>query len=111
MFDKMKLSADDFQIKVILASATKPVVVDFWAEWCGPCLAMAPTYEAVASEYSDRVSFYKLNVDEEPASAQQFNVMSIPTLIFFKNGQPTSQLVGVVQKRELVEHVLKLLNP
>ncbi|MBI4185603.1 thioredoxin [Candidatus Berkelbacteria bacterium] len=100
----------EFSTKVLEASKTKPVVVDFWAEWCGPCVAMAPTLEAVSAQFSDQVSFYKHNVDEQPLSPQQYSVMSIPTLIFFKNGLPASQLVGLVEKETLIKQVEQLIG-
>lgn len=105
----MHIKGSDFQTKVLEASKTQPIVVDFWAEWCGPCRAMEPVYEEVAGEYSSKVSLYKLNVDEEGATAQQYGVMSIPTIMYFKDGRPVGQSVGLIDKSELTAHIDKLL--
>ena len=71
-----------------------PVLVDFWAPWCGPCRMVAPSVEKLAQEFAGRAVVAKLKVDENPATAQRFQVMSIPTLIIFKHGQPVDQIVG-----------------
>lgn len=79
----------------------KPVLVDLWAAWCAPCRAMEPTIEAVAKEFEGKVTVAKLNVDENPELAQQLDVMSIPTMMVFKNGQPVNRLVGLATKERL----------
>lgn|SRR5690348_14588415 len=81
--------------------ADKPVLVDLWASWCAPCRAMEPTIEAVAKEFEGKVTVAKLNVDENPELAQQLDVMSIPTMMVFKNGQPVNRLVGLSTKERL----------
>ena len=95
----------DFENEVIVASKTQPVVVDFWAEWCGPCRAIAPTLAQIAQEYSGKLKIVKLNVDENMNSSSRFNVRSIPTLLVFKGGQVADQIVGAVPK-EQIEKVL-----
>jgi thioredoxin 1 len=81
--------------------ADKPVLVDFWATWCKPCQMVAPIVEELAKEYDGRVKFVKLDVDQNPKTATKYKVMSIPTLLVFKKGQPVSHLVGFRPKNEL----------
>ncbi len=88
-----------------LASSDLPVLVDFWAEWCGPCKAIAPILEEIADEQGDRVRIAKLNVDDNPDIARRFDVMSIPTLILFKEGSPEARVVGAKGKGQLVEEI------
>ncbi|MGI8940148.1 MAG: thioredoxin [Iamia sp.] len=88
-----------------IASSELPVLVDFWAEWCGPCKAIAPILEEIATEEGERVKVAKLNVDDNPDIARRFDVMSIPTLILFKEGSPEARLVGAKGKSQLVEEI------
>ncbi len=88
-----------FQDDVIKSS--KPVLVDLWAEWCVPCRTMEPTIEAVAKEYEGKIDVAKLNVDENPELAQSLDVMSIPTMLLSKDGQPVTRLVGLATKDRL----------
>jgi thioredoxin 1 len=93
------LTAENFA-KEVLQSAT-PVLVDFWAEWCGPCKMIAPILDELAGEYAGRVKIGKVNIDEFQALAGQYNIRSIPTLLLFKQGQVTEQVVGLRSKRDL----------
>ena len=86
--------------------ADKPILVDFWAEWCGPCRMIAPSVEAVAEEYGEKAGFFKMNVDENMNVPQQFGIRGIPTLIVFKSGQEQERIVGAVT-REAIAKVLE----
>ena len=88
----------------------KVVMVDFWAVWCGPCQMVAPIVEELATEYDGKVKVLKLNTDEDPDIAGRYGIMSIPTLLFFKGGQPVEKVIGAVPKRVLKETIDKLLT-
>ena len=81
--------------------AEKPILVDFWAEWCGPCRMIAPSVEAVAEEYSGKADVYKMNVDENPSIPQRFGIRGIPTLIVFKDGEEKERIVGAVTREAI----------
>ena len=89
----------------IIANSDKAVLVDFWATWCGPCRALGPIVEQVGEEMADRVAVYKCNVDDEADLAQRFRIMSIPTLILFKGGEPVHTMVGSMPKADLIAEV------
>lgn len=84
-----------------LSSSGKPMLVDFWAAWCGPCRAMDPVFDRLAAKYSDRVLFGKVNVDEEMNISSRYQVLSIPTFMIFKNGQPMDAVIGAVGEASL----------
>ena len=101
------ITASDTSFEEIIG-AEKPVLVDFWAEWCGPCRMVGPILEEVAAEH-DTISIAKLNVDENPQSAMQYDVMSIPTLIVFQDGVEKKRLVGARSKAALLDELAEFL--
>jgi len=106
--DKVATFTDgNFESDVLKAST--PVLVDFWAEWCGPCRAMGPTIDALAGDYGDKVSIGKLNVDENPSVTMRYMVRGIPTIMLFKGGEMVDQVVGLVDKSSLKQLVDKHL--
>lgn len=92
-----------------LLASGKPLVVDFWAEWCGPCKMMIPIVDELAAEYEGRIIIGKLNVDENPDTCDEFGIMNIPTMLFFRNGQLVHRHVGACPKKELVPVLDNLL--
>ncbi|GAA5157894.1 MULTISPECIES: thioredoxin [Amycolatopsis] len=98
-----KSFADD-----VLTSET-PVLVDFWATWCGPCKMVAPVLEEIAGEHKDKIKVAKLDIDENPGTARDYQVMSIPTLILFKGGKPVKQIVGAKPKAALLSDLSDVL--
>ncbi len=98
------LTEQNFEQEVLKSEI--PVLVDFWAEWCGPCRMIGPTIEELAEEFAGRAKIAKLNVDEAQQLAMKYNVMSIPTLLFIKDGEVVDQVIGVVSK----DHLVKKLN-
>ncbi len=94
-----KITEANFQSDVLDASG--PVLVDFWAEWCGPCKAVAPILDELAGEFGSQVTIAKVNVDEEPGIGGQFGIRSIPTMILFKDGKPFAMKVGAMPKPQL----------
>ncbi len=99
----LKISEENFNEEVL--NSDKPVLVDFYADWCGPCKQMAPIIEEVAETVSDNVKVVKVNVDEENNLAEQYGISSIPTLVFIKNGEVVRNLVGIRDADELIEYI------
>jgi thioredoxin 1 len=98
-----KVSDDTFDSEVL--KATGPVVVDFWAEWCGPCKMIGPVLDEIAGAMEGKVKIVKLNVDESPATAQKYGIMSIPTLMIFKNGEMASRQIGAAPRAKLEQWI------
>jgi thioredoxin 1 len=101
--DILEISDNNFESEVL--QSVKPVLVDFWAPWCGPCRAIAPIVEELAKDFGDKVKFTKCNVDENPTTPTKYGIKSIPTLIFFKNGEIQDKVIGIVAKSKLEEMI------
>lgn len=104
---EITLTKENFKAEVL--SSEKPVLVDFWAEWCGPCKMIAPIVSELAVEYSSSLKVGKVNVDEQPEIANSFGISSIPTIIIFKAGNPVISSIGYRRKEELAEMIKKSL--
>jgi thioredoxin 1 len=101
------VSDDSFNTDVL--SATKPVLVDYWAEWCGPCLQIAPALDEIAKEFDGKLTVAKLNIDEHPMTPTKYGVRGIPTLMLFKDGQVAATKVGAMPKSKLVDWINSVL--
>ena len=108
MGEPIPISDSNFDQTVL--QAKKPVLVDFWAPWCAPCRMVAPVIDELAKEYEGRIDFAKLDIDQNPRTASKYSVMSIPTLIVFKRGQPVSHIVGFRPKEELTRNLDAVLD-
>lgn len=104
----MDIGDGTFESEVI--ESDKPVLVDFWAPWCGPCKAIGPVVEELAKEFGDRVKFTKCNVDDNPSTPSKYGIRAIPTLIFFKDGKDVDKITGMVAKAKLEEAINNLLG-
>lgn len=104
------IHVDDANFQNEVLQSDKPVLVDFWAIWCGPCKMIAPIVEELAKEYNSKLKVAKMDVDANPRTAMQYGIRSIPTLMVFKGGQVVEQIIGAVPKRYLVEKVVPHLN-
>jgi len=104
----VQVNQESFQKTVV--ESQKPVLVDFWAEWCGPCKMVAPVIDELAGEFKDKAGFAKVNVDENPQLASQFGVMSIPTIMIFKDGKPEQQVIGYKSKNDLKKLLESVLS-
>jgi len=104
----INITDDSFDMEVLQSET--PVVVDFWATWCGPCKMIAPILEELAREYEGKVKITKLDVDSNNQTAGKYNIMSIPSLLFFKNGEVVDQVVGAIPKSQLAQRINKVVN-
>ena len=103
MASPINISDNSFKQEVL--ESDQPVLVDFWAEWCGPCKMIAPVVDELADEYDGRVKFAKVNVDDNPKIAMEYGIRGIPTMLIFKGGQPVKQVVGAVGKAVLQQNL------
>ena len=108
MSNPIEFTDDNFEAEVI--KSEKPVLVDFWAAWCTPCQMVSPIVEEIAKDYADRLKVGKVNVDQNSKTASQFGIMSIPSLLLFKDGKVVDQVIGAVPKEHLKEKVDKILG-
>jgi len=100
-----EISSKNFEVEVIESSKTTPVLIDFWAPWCGPCKMIAPIVEELSGDYGAKVKFVKLNTDENLDIATKYGIMSIPTIMIFRDGEPVDRIIGFTQKNNLKKKI------
>ncbi len=108
MSDMMEFTDGNFETEVV--KSDKPCLVDFWAEWCGPCRMVGPVVEEIAEEYAGKLKVGRLNVDDNNKTAVQYGIMSIPSLLFFNGGKVVDQVIGAVPKKQLVQKIEKIVK-
>lgn len=108
MTDILEVTDSTFEVEIL--KSDKPVMVDFWADWCMPCKMLAPTVDKIAKDYKDKLKVCKINVDSNQEVAASMGIRSIPTLIFFKNGEVVEQVIGVVNEAQLKKIVDKVIS-
>jgi len=108
MSDLMEFTDGNFESEVL--KSNQPCLVDFWAQWCGPCRMVGPIVEEIAKEYTGKIKVGKLNVDDNNKTAVQYGIMSIPSLLFFSGGKVVDQVIGAVPKKQLVQRIEKIIG-